>query len=370
VPVPKANEILQDREIAHQVDLQKYSNGVVRRIIAILNRTDVDLFAQITAALERLNSASFTVERLDSLLHSVRMLNAQAYQQIGRELTEELRQLVAYEAGFQLQLFQQALPVAIRLNAVSVDAAYAAAMARPFQGRLLREWASSIEADRMTRIRDAVRMGYLEGQTTSEIVRRVRGTRAKGYEDGIIEIDRRHAEAVVRTAVTHTAGMARDNFYRGNADLIKALSWTSTLDSRTSEICRIRDGKHYHPTTHEPIGHKFPWLGGPGRAHWQCRSCSVPVLKSWKELTGSDMPEFNQTARASMDGEVPADVTYGDWLKKQSAARQDEVLGPARGKLFRNGGLELDRFYNDRGQALTLAQLRARDAEAFARAGL
>ncbi|MGT2493119.1 hypothetical protein ACU4GD_28060 [Cupriavidus basilensis] len=56
----------------------------------------------------------------------------------------------------------------------------AAALSRPFQGRLLKEWASNIEADRMVRIRDAIRIGFVEGQTTDQIIRRVRGTRAKG----------------------------------------------------------------------------------------------------------------------------------------------------------------------------------------------
>ena len=96
-----ANEVLLDRTIGHQVDLQHYANGVVQRLIATLNRTDADLFAQLTQALERLPAESFTVERLESMLSSVRMLNAHAYQIIDRELTTELRALTAYEAGFQ-----------------------------------------------------------------------------------------------------------------------------------------------------------------------------------------------------------------------------------------------------------------------------
>ncbi|WVM87989.1 hypothetical protein UMZ34_16725 [Halopseudomonas pachastrellae] len=63
-------------------------------------------------------------------------------------------------------------------------------------------------------------------------------------------------------------------------------------------------------------------------------------------------------------------MSYGDWLKTQSAERQDEVLGPTRGKLFREGGLTLDRFYNDRGLYLDLDQLRERDARAFEKAGI
>lgn len=353
------NEKLLDALIAHQVDLNSYSNGVVRKIIAILNRVDQDLFVQLTLALDELPADSFTVQRLEQLLHSVRALNAKAYRAAGAELTDEMLALADYEASYQLELFRGALPVQLALNTVNLQAVHAAVVSRPFQGRLLREWASSIEADRMTRIRDTVRIGFVEGLPTPEIVRRVRGTRARGYEDGVIEIDRRHAEAVVRTAVSHTAGTAKEHFYDANQDLIKALSWTSTLDSRTSEICRIRDGKQYHPKTHAPIGHKLPWLGGPGKAHWQCRSCSVPVVKSWKELGGAaDVAEFSASTRASMDGQVPADQTYGEWLKKQSAARQDQILGRTRGEMFRKGNLPIEKFYNDKGRWLTLEELR------------
>jgi hypothetical protein len=366
------NEALQDAEVGHQVDLQRYSNGVVRRMSALLNRVDGDLFAQLTLALNNMSPGSFTVERLDAMLGSVRQLNLQAYLQLERELTAELREFAAYESGFQLRLFEAIIPAQIQAQVaiapVAAEQVFAAAYAQPFRGRSLREWAGSLGADRAQRIRDAVRIGYVEQQTIAQIVQRVRGTRAKGYSDGIIEVDRRNAEAVVRTAISHTAGVARDRFYRENK-LVKAVQWVSTLDSRTSEICRIRDGLQYTPDAHKPIGHQVPWLAGPGRAHWQCRSSSVPITKSWKEL-GVDIEEFSPSTRASMDGQVPADQTFGQWLKKQSAARQDDVLGATRGKLMRDGGLELDRFYNERGRYLSLQEMAERDAGAFRRAGL
>ncbi len=71
-----------------------------------------------------------------------------------------------------------------------------------------------------------------------------------------------------------------------------------------------------------------------------------------------------------MDGQVPRETTYSDWLKKQDAARQDELLGPTRGKLLREGNLEIADMYTARGQLLTLNDLRMRDAEAFRQAGL
>lgn len=367
------NERLADDAVSHAVDLQQFGNGLVARIIALLNRNDSDLMARLQAALDGLPAAQATVDRLESLLASVRALNLEAYRTIERELTQELRSLAEYEAAHQLDLLRAELPgvvvTRVGVAAVDVNQVFAAAMARPFQGRLLREWAADIGEARMVRIRDAVRMGFVQNETVGQMVQRIRGTRARAYKDGLLEIDRRGAEAMVRTAVSHTASFVRDRFHEENGDLIKAEVWTSTLDARTSEPCRIRDGKQYSPGEHRPIGHKVPWLSGPGRLHWQCRSTSVPVVKSLREL-GIDVDELPPGERASMDGQVPAETTFAAWIKRQSAARQDQVLGATRGKLMRAGGLDLPAFYDNKGTMLTLEELRQRDAAAFRRAGL
>jgi hypothetical protein len=62
---------------------------------------------------------------------------------------------------------------------------------------------------------------------------------------------------------------------------------------------------------------------------------------------------------------LQARPTYNDWLKQQPASVQDDILGPTRGKLFREGGFTVDRFTDRSGQEYTLDQLRQRDQEAF-----
>lgn len=42
-----------------------------------------------------------------------------------------------------------------------------------------------------------------------------------------------------------------------------------------------------------------------------------------------DIDEPAPSTRASQDGQVPASLSYFDWLKRQPAAFQDEALGPA-----------------------------------------
>lgn len=367
-----ANEWLADEAVARAIDLTKYSNGVVRRLLAILNRADASLFTQLEIQLGVMDASTYSVERLEMLLGSVRVLNAQVYQEFQRALEAEMLGVTQTEVAHQARTITQPLPVFVaeRFNAVSIEQVQAAAMARPFQGQLLVEWARSNEADRMTRIRNSVRMGFVEGKTVPQMVKEIRGTRALAYADGIIEIDRRNAEAVIRTAVSHTAAFARDQVYEANTDLIKATSWRATLDGRTTQMCRIRDGKQYTVGTHKPIGHKIPWGAGPGKLHWCCRSVDAPVLKSWKELGGADIADWTPQQRASMDGAVPADMTYAQWLKKQSASRQDEILGVTRGKLYRNGKLPLEAFSNNRGDVITLEQLRKREPQAFELAGV
>lgn len=360
-----ANERLQSEAIHHLVDLAHYSNGVVRRMVSLLNKVDADLVVQLHAALERMDAEAFTVERLDRLLASVRALNAQAYEALTTGLTTELSELVPEEVAYHETLWRRVLPPQLNVASVTPAQVYSAALARPFQGKLLREWAQTIEAQRMVRVRDAVRMGFVEGRTTADIVRQVRGTRALKYTDGLLETDRRHAQAVVQTAVQHFAAAARNDFLGANADLLKAEKWVSTLDSKTSPMCRVRDGLLYTPVTHKPMGHSVPWLGGPGKIHFCCRSGSSPVVKGAEELGLSD-----GRTRASMDGQVPAGTTYPEWLAKQSAARQEQILGPTRAELLRSGKLTIDRFSNDQGRWLTIAQLRERNASAFERAGL
>ena len=352
------NEQLADEAISHSIDLTRYSNSVIRRIIALLNKTDRDLANQITAALDRLPSESFTVERLDALLQSVRQTNAVAYQQVSQLIETELKDLVQYEAAYQYQLFASTLPVQVSVASVSVGQVYAAALARPFQGTLLREALAGLEANKARMVRDAIRIGFVEGQTIQQMVQRIRGTRALQYTDGLMETSRRDTAAMVRTAVSHTANFTRNEFYKQNNDLVKGIKWISTLDGRTSAVCRARDGEVY------------PIDSGPRPpAHWNCRSSTTPVIRSWKEL-GIDLPESAKSTRASMDGQVPEDMTYQDWLRKQPVERQDDILGKTKGKLFRKGGLTLERFVDRNGRELNLTELRAKNAAAFAKAGL
>ncbi len=159
------------------------------------------------------------------------------------------------------------------------------------------------------------------------------------YNDGVLAISRRSAEAVARTAVNHVATQARHLTYEKNKDLLDGWQWVATLEPSTCAECGALDGQVFDvgDDTEEPP------------AHVQCRCSSAPVVKG---------------------GGKADKVTYGSWLADQSEAVQDEALGPTRGKLYREGGLSIDKFVDDRHRPLNLAELRQTETKAFARAGI
>lgn len=366
------NSRLHDETLAHALFVSRYSTGVARRMVKILDQADAELSSKLLMALDDLDPQSFTVRRLDSLLAGVRDINRQVYQRLYGALGDELGDFIGYEGGFQFSLFDSLLPDLVKqrypLISLTPQQVYAAALARPFQGRLLSEWADKLESDRLQRISNAVSQGYLQGETTDQIYRRIRGTRARNYQDGILQTGRANATSVIKTAVSHMAAVARTEFAQANADVIDCKQWLATLDNKTTPTCIVRDRLRY-TLDNKPIGHRVPYGAGPGRIHFCCRSVETLVVKSWRAL-GIDADEMPAGTRASMDGQVPAETNYRDWLQRQPYRRQVEVLGETRARLMRDGGMRPAEFFSDKGEWLSLQQLREIDERAFSDAGL
>lgn len=349
-----ANQLILEGGVRHAHWLERYNTGVVNRIIAQLNKADKDLAEQIRVRLSQIEGRGYNLSkvetaRLQKLLDEIRAKRVELYSLLYDDTKNNLSELAIHEANFQQNLIQhatEAVGKSAQVAAPSLSVLRSVAVSRPFQGRLLKDWYKSLPVQAGNRITDAIQMGIIEGQTTDQIVRRVVGTKALRYKDGILEINRRDAEAVVRTAVAHTANNAAEELYRANDDLVLGVQWVSTLDGRTTAICASRDGQIY------PVG-----SGPRPPAHWRCRSTTVPYLG-----------EEYQGTRASVNGQVSARITYGEWLAKQKPKVQDEILGSARGKLFRDGKMPIDRFIDVTGKSYTLAQLKIMDSQAWNKA--
>lgn len=340
-----ANEL--DAVTRHQIYTGRYSTSVANRLIAILNKADRSLIAQIEEALREAPD-SFKAQRLQSLLVPVNNMLKSLYTEVGDDLKASLRKFTQNEAHFNLALLKGAAAranVTASLASVSPNTVYAAAMARPFQGVLLKESLAGVEAGISKKIRDTIRMGIVEGRTNDQMVRAIRGTKANGYADGLLDWSRRSVDSLVRTAVNHTSNVARQHSYEANSDILRGWLYVATLDGRTTLKCASLSGK------------EFPISKGPmPPQHWGCRSTSIPMLHGQDKLFGQ---------RASKDGPVDANLGFSDWLRSQPEDVQNDILGATRADLFRAKKLQVDRFTDARGNVLTLDELKRKDKAIF-----
>ncbi|EFO8707801.1 phage head morphogenesis protein [Salmonella enterica] len=198
----------------------------------------------------------------------------------------------------------------------------------------------------INRLVTGVKMGFVQGKTTRQIVKEVVGT------GGLADISQRNAATVIRTALNHVSTQARETTYKKNKDIVEKYEWVSTLDSRTSTICRSRDGQKYE------IG-----KGPLPPAHPNCRSTTVPVISAEYDFLDAGA---KRAARGAEGGQqVDASTTYYDFLKQQPAWFIDKALGPVRGAIFRNAGMTPEEFrvasVNGFGIPMTLKEMAEAD---------
>lgn len=362
--MPKTvNDKLQDSQLRHEIFLSGYSRGTFRKQSNLLKEG----IADITLQLSKIEGKTFTKKRLERILKGITETNLNLTRGLKGDLSSELKLLADHEASFQIAATQNAYPFELALTSVSASQIHTAALARPFQGKLLRDWFNDQSLSTRQAYQQAVRLGQLEGESISQIIKRVRDVDKRS---------RRQIEAIIRTATTHYSQVARSKITEANKDLFSAEEWVATLDGRTCAICGALDGKRFE------IG-KGPFPP----AHINCRCQRVPVTKSWKELgfdgLDEDQPlstrpfvadtrpvsKIPQSQRDAVIGTTTS-KNYNDWLKTQSASFQDQALGKTKGKLFRQGDLEMDRFIDRQRNVLTLDQLKERDMGAFEKAGV
>ena len=410
---PGINDLYQDALIARAMELERFGSGLAGRAIRILNESEDDLEDQLRRQLRRLPSSGVDrrVKRLSAMLKVVRDQRAATFLALRKKVRGELTAYAADEVAFTTNAFLKAAGMLeLSLVAPVASAVRSAVLTRPFVGGPLSSWFSSLQRADQQRLESAIRLGVVQGESIDDIVRRVRGTRGARFTDGILQTTRRQTEAIVRTGVNHATNMARGEVFDANSDIFERLKWSATLDGRTTLICANRDGR-VTPSKDGSVPEGFEMLDPPDArppAHVSCRSIMVAHIDAvgligerpfvtdtrtrnkrevhfrrearaksgerWKGMTAAERRQATTAHRNDWAkkrvGQLPVEVRFEDFLRRQSAKFQDEYLGSTRGALFRRGKLPLDKFIDKTGKRYNLNQLRSREASAFREANL
>ena len=349
-----------DSSIRNMVLLERLKAGETQKFAPFLVKIDQSIRERLSGD----ELTDFTRARLDRLLKEVDALLVDILAGFTDQLQLDLMDIAQTQAAFEAKLLTTTLPVGISLDAAvpALQTLKTAAFKNPLSikgnggGKLLEPFIKDWSAAEAEKISGAIRQGWFEGQTNAEIARQIRGTKALAYSDGILATTERNAQAVVHTSVQHVASQARNETAKANDDFVTGVQMIATLDSKTTPYCRSIDHQVY------------PVDSGPRPPfHVRCRTSFILLTKF------SAMFSKGAT-RASINGQVPASLSYYEWLKTQPMSFIDLAIGPNRAKLLMNGGLDADKFaalqLGKNFKPITLDRMRELEPEMFKRAGL
>jgi SPP1 gp7 family putative phage head morphogenesis protein len=385
------------------IDLNRYSNSVARRVINAYNDIIIDAVDQLRVIDDL--AAPVKAARLRSILAQLKQ-SLDGWAGDATELTAtELQGIAELQLQFVADELRKALPEGIANSAVntveispqfaqsvvttdptqinvvalsddlfaavngapqtfSLTAAQGATITLP-NGQVISKAFRGIATSQAEQFSQVVRNGLLTGETTQSIAKRLIGSLQFGEEAKTVgqiaaaggqltQVADNQIMALIRTSINQVANTASQQVYEANQDITQRYRYVATLDTRTSAICRALDGK------------EFDYGKGPmPPQHFNCRSTTVPVI-NYKELGFDPPPSVTKGKRASMDGPVPANETYGEWLAKQPRATQADALGAGKVAYFNRlankyGPTDaMAKLVRDDGSELTLAQLRSR----------
>jgi SPP1 gp7 family putative phage head morphogenesis protein len=386
------------------IDLNRYSNSVARRVINAYNDIIIDAVNQLRVIDDL--AAPDKAARLRGILAQLKQSLA-GWAGDATELTAtELQGLAELQSEFVTEELRKALPVGSRdavrtveispqfaqsvvttdptqLNVVALsDDLFAAVQGAPQtfsltaakgatitlpNGEVITKAFRGVAVDQAERFSQVVRQGLLTGETTPDIAKRLIGSLQFGEEAKTVRqlvaaggqataVADNQIITLVRTSINQVANTASQQVYEANQDITKKYRYVATLDTRTSSICRALDGR------------EFEYGKGPmPPQHFNCRSTTVPVIDP------DILPPSTTATRASKDGQVPINTTYGKWLKDKMPgetnadvlARQQQALG-SKAPYFRRladkygPNAAIAKLVRDDGAEVTLEQLRKR----------
>lgn len=357
---------LADRITLHAISLARLESGVRKKVLRHFKQLERELLA----VLEKIDpgapqAQTFRIQRVQKMLDQVQSIIRTSYKEYGAALKGDLRGLSRLEVSAARDELNGVLRAEVASVALPASAINAIVNTSLIRGAVLSDWLSDQSTAFVRRLSSEMHIGALAGEGVPDLTRRIRGTQVPGaprgtYIGGIMQTTTRDATAIARTSIQTIANNVRIEAYKQNGDIVKGVQALVTLDTRTSEICMGRSGGAWNLKTgnalpQSTVTFSFP---GPPPWHWNCRTTLIPITVSWEELGARKQKQIPESTQASMDGQVAEDLTYEQWLKKQTKARRVEALGVTKEKLWREGKVKsLRELVDQTGRPLTVREL-------------
>ncbi len=276
-----------------------------RRIISITELSKLrQQYAQLIAMQGDPKSARFAnklmdtlyrsnrVTRLDAMLVQVKYYSAQLYGDSAKAMRQALTDSACTAYFRKIFGFEQL---------AGVELQWATLDARRMDVLLSSNWSGKNWSDRLwghisnfdQKLQDVIGRGMLTGEDTHKMAAEL---------SKLTNSARKNAERLMRTETAQIAEQAQQMAYDEFG--VERYRFLATLDLKTSETCRMMDGKVF-PRKKAKTGINFPPL------HPNCRSTTIP------EMEDMDLLVQERAARDPVTGKTVSvkDTTYKEWYR-------------------------------------------------------
>lgn len=247
------------------------------------------------------------MKRLDDIDKSInRLINAVASKE--RDAIDKTMRKV-YESSYHHAVYEAARMSGLDLQTGPIDeGALETILKKKWSGQNYSErvWANTQKV--ADAIKEELMIGALTGKTQKEMTDSINEQFLSG---------RNNARRLVRTESSYIHNEAHFQAYRDYG--IELYRFVATLDLRTSQICREKDGSVYR------VDDKKTGVNAPPM-HPYCRSTTIT------NLDDETMHNLERFARDPVTGEkikVPADETYKEWYQRMVEKHGAEAINTA-----------------------------------------
>lgn len=247
------------------------------------------------------------MKRLDDINKSInKLINAIASKE--RDAIEKTMRKV-YESSYHHAVYEAARMSGLDLQTGPIDEG-------ALETILKKKWSGQNYSERVwnntQKVADALKEEFMIGALTGKTQKEMTDSINEQFLSG-----RNNARRLVRTESSYIHNEAHFQAYRDYG--IELYRFVATLDLRTSQICRERDGSVYR------VNDKKIGVNAPPMHPW-CRSTTI------MNLDDETMHNLERFARDPVTGKrmkVPADETYKEWYQRMVEKHGAEAINTA-----------------------------------------
>ncbi|MDO5554764.1 MAG: minor capsid protein [Planctomycetia bacterium] len=307
-----ANQLAKDIQETLSASDQKLIKAVMTGMLEIKEKYGTDI--------------AKAVKRFNQLYKELETLRKEAMTK-AQEQAKETAQKTAEWAGYKMakELAESAKAKKKNVKPLTAKQLKTILDYQPFAGQSISQWFDQYKFNDIRRITNAITQAYSEKLTVADIIKRIRGTKANNYTDGILQTSRTSATMLARTMINGVANEARLETMMANSDVIDGLQFLATLDGRTSFVCASLDGKIWKGE--EMKNAKRPPL------HPNCRSTLIPYIEI-RDENGKLLEEQATRPAAARDFEEDAKKAYNQAAREKGQSKRWEDLSAATRKRY------------------------------------